>query len=112
MPEQPAQPADHVKAHPLAEKVVWPLNLVDVKVLIEGVSPVDGQVYRVRSASFVDVAKPEHAAFVEVQPLDANQEMLIQITRPSEHHIVLVGQLVPDTEGTVYRVEQLREREL
>lgn len=111
MDEERAQPADHVKAHPLAEKVVLPIPLTDVKVIVEGVDS-EGRVIRFRSAAQVDVHRPENFALVEVQPLD-RVDMALQIARPAEHHIVLVGQLIPtDLDGTVYFLEHLQERSL
>lgn len=111
MNDRPSSPADHVKAHPLAEMVLTPLPLKDVRLVLEGVDP-DGQVIRLRSAGLVEFHRPDHLSLVEVQPLE-RVDSRAQISKPAEHHIVLVGQLMPtEDDGSVYVIELLEERSL
>lgn len=108
--ERVPSPADHVTGHKLAEKLVYPLALTDVKIVLEGLDA-QGNVLRIRTAGVLEVAKPEHLALVTVQPLE-EVDTRYRLAAPETNHLVLVAQMLGDDEGVVYLVEQLQEREL
>lgn len=93
------------------EKLVWPMLLNDVKVLVEGVAD-NGEVYRIRSAGYLDVAKPDDLAIVEVTPVHEPSDK--RIDPPSRSYLLIAGEMMPDpgADGAVYTVELLKEREL
>lgn len=93
------------------EKLVWPMLLNDVKVLVEGVAD-NGEIYRIRSAGYLDVAQPEELAIVEVTPVHEPSDK--RVGPPSRSYLLIAGEMMPDpdADGAVYIVELLQEREL
>ena len=114
MTDELKHPTQNV-GHPLHEKLVWPLRLTDVTVLVEGIDPTDGKIYRLRSAGTVDFVKPEDLSLVEVTPVPESgiRALTNAIPPRSRHYLVLAGELLPASlDGDLYVVEILKEREL